>query len=282
MAVEISNALFMSQLSEIRKIKQFLFEERVAFPPVYLPSIDLGPLNAFKLSGSGREPTVEEWELLDAKLTALISMLDDNQRWKMRVHELGFFFKTMPLIFLGLSVFFATFYVLYPTFGVANKALTTACFLFAVFGWTVSQGAMGACAFLGVGAANRKPAAIAAASAAAPAAAPAAPSAAEAFAGDSVDLTNRNLITIRVVLGAVFAFLLAAPISFQGLDALSATLTASANAKDGKNITDATTYALILAPFLFGFSTSLVLALLNRFLETIKTLMGVNKSPAAP
>ena len=104
MAVEISDALFMSQLGEIRKIKQFLFEERVAFPPAYLPSIDLGPLNAFSLADSGREPTVEEWELLDAKLTALISMLDDNQRWKMRVHELGFFFKTMPLIFLGLFV----------------------------------------------------------------------------------------------------------------------------------------------------------------------------------
>jgi hypothetical protein len=282
MAVEISNALFMSQLGEIRKIKQFLFEERVAFPPAYLPSIDLGALNAFTLSGSGREPTVEEWESLDAKLTALISMLDDNQRWKMRVHELAFFFKTMPLIFLGLSVFFATFYVLYQTLDITNAALRTACFLFAVFGWTVSQGAMGACAFLGVGAANRKPAVVVAAAAGAPAAAPAASSTAEAFAGDSVDLTNRNLLTIRVVLGAVFAFLLAAPISFQGLAALSATLKDSNSAQESVKITDAANYALILAPFLFGFSTSLVLALLNRFLETIKTLMGVNKSPAAP
>jgi hypothetical protein len=29
-------------------------------------------------------------------------------------------------------------------------------------------------------------------------------------------------------------------------------------------------------------STSLVLALLNRFLETIKTLMGVGRNPGAP
>ncbi|UYN96836.1 MAG: hypothetical protein KIT25_07885 [Enhydrobacter sp.] len=264
MAVLIGDAQFMSQLTEIRKIKQFLFEERVPIPPAYLPAIDLGELNDFSYGTSGRAPTEEEWALLDAKLTALITMLDDNQRWKMRVHELGFFFKTMPLIFLGCSVFFAAFYVLYQTFRLPDSPLRAFLFLFSVFGWTVSQGAMGACAFLGVSASNHKP--------------PSSANATDVVVSDNVDLTNRNLLTIRIVLGAVFAFLLGAPISFQGLDALSGTF----QSQVAREMTDPSTYALILAPFLFGFSTSLVLALLNRVLETLKTLIGVNRGSTTP
>ena len=266
----ISDLQFLLQLREVKSIKQFLFEERVPIGLAKLQSIDLGSLNVLTYGKGGRAPSTEEWSSLDEKLSALTDLLDQDQRWKLRIRELSLFFRTLPLVFLMFSVLIVIFYMVYPKFVEEGSTLKAICFLFCLLAWAITQGALGACAFLGVSAGNRV--------SSLPAGGSASSTALIALA-DIPDLTNRNLMTIRIVLGAVFAFLFGVPISYVGLEAMRKSFELANTTPDSaSSVPDAATYTLIVAPFLFGFSTSLVLALLSRLLDSIKTFFGISKS----
>ena len=98
----IADERFIRQLDQLRELKQFLFEEKVKFATDDLDCIDLAKLNNISYSGRGRVPSIGEWRILDAKLAKLASYLNDEMRRKIRIRELKIFFKTLPIIFLGM------------------------------------------------------------------------------------------------------------------------------------------------------------------------------------
>jgi hypothetical protein len=83
----ISDRRFAAQLEAIKKLKQFLFSEKVLLQT----DIDLGSLNNLKYAQNGRLPTEGEWKALDQKLASLTPLLTPTLRWKFRVGELQFF-----------------------------------------------------------------------------------------------------------------------------------------------------------------------------------------------
>jgi hypothetical protein len=122
--------------------------------------------------------------------------------------------------------------------------------------WTLSQGGLGACAFLGTRVAIRQ--------------AEAGPS--PELLREAADITDRNVLKIRVVLGCLFGFLLGLPFSSIGLTKMGEFLYRPDN---GMNSSD---LVFIFVPFLIGFSTNLVLAILDRCVVSIRTLMGISAS----
>ena len=94
----IADQRFTEQLNVIKKLKKFLFEERLALPPDILEGIDLGALNNLTSASNGRLPTENEWKALDEKLAKLAPLLTPALRWKFRIRGLRFFFITVPII----------------------------------------------------------------------------------------------------------------------------------------------------------------------------------------
>ena len=278
----ICDKRFAIQLSEILKLKGFLFEEKVKLNPDEEHSIDLGRLNNLRLrngfwNGSGRLPSEEEWKLLDEKLSVLTSHLSDDLRQKIRIRELIRYFYTIPIWFLFASISAVLYYFLYPSFILYASLPSTVSFLGSLVVWTVSQGGLGACAFLGTRMAMKVT----------KGAGPAESSEEEA------DLTDRNFLKTRILLGCLFAFIFGLPLSLNGLEGMrhflfpsSAVLTStSAGAAAAVDISgkasssditiNTTDIVWIVAPFMIGFSIHLVLALLNRFITSMRTFFGI-------
>jgi hypothetical protein len=251
----ISDRGFIKQLNEIRALKQFLFEEKVNFNPDQLSSIDLEGLNNLEYSpyGGGRSPTREEWKLLDKKFSALTAYLNEDLRPKIRIRQLGRYFGLIPLIFLFVVAISTIAYALYPFILTRDTLAWYAIFYTTMAIWTIAQGALGACAYLGTRVTLKKNQGISDSD----------------ILGDLVDITDVNVLRMRIILGSLFAFVIGMPISLQSLNNISKLM------YDSTGNPTASDFVFILVPFLLGFSTNLVLAILGRCVASIQTFFGI-------
>ena len=249
----IGDKRFISQLDELRTLKQFLFEERIQFKNDELDALDLEKLNNLSYSSSGRAPTSTEWKTLDEKLSILASYLNEKLRRKIRIRELGFFFRILPICFLALSVVSTIAYINVPWITDRGSPWKLLIWLVVIMAWLISQGGLGACAFLGTsvifkGTFDTEPV-----------------SSSDNL--ENIDVTDRNSLSIRIVLGTLFAVLLGLPYAVTSLNGLSAIYW-----KGGPP--DESTLSVIFIPFIAGFSTNLVLAVLKRFVVAIEAFFG--------
>jgi hypothetical protein len=145
----IANQRFIRQLDELRALKEFLFEEKVQFKEEDLDSIDLEELNNLSYSASGRIPSAGEWRTLDEKLTKLASYLSDDLRRKIRIRELGLFFKILPICFLTFSVISTILYINFPWIISKGSPWRLFFWLVVTMTWLISQGGAGRMCFFG-------------------------------------------------------------------------------------------------------------------------------------
>jgi hypothetical protein len=253
---KISDRRFIDQLTEVQDLKRFLFEEKAKFDPTQLQSIDLGVLNNLSYSEKGRAPTSGEWKLLDEKISVLASYLTDDLRQKIRIRELRIFFGVIPLTFLVAALltimYFFSFGALFNkgTFGFNLS------YLVCLIVWTVTQGGLGACAYLGTRVAIRRAEKI--------------PLEAGA-SGDATDITDGSILKVRIILGCLFGSLIGLPIAGSAMVKL-----AKAMYPDANEAVEAADFMLMVLPFMVGFSTNLVLAILDRFIDSVRTFFGIS------
>ena len=261
----IADERFIRQLDQLRELKQFLFEEKVKFETDDLDCIDLLELNNISYSGRGRVPSVGEWRTLDAKLAKLASCLNDEMRRKIRIRELKMFFKTLPILFLSVLVISTIFYIWLPWITPTESPWSLPLSLLVSFAWLIAQGGLGACAFLGtsviVGGAQQVKGGAQLTDQRTPDGIPPL---------EKADVTDRNFLIIRVILGTLFAVLLGLPVGIVSLKSIS-------NVWWGGSPPDQVTLLWIFAPFVAGFSTNLVLAILGKAVAAVETFFG---SPA--
>jgi hypothetical protein len=230
----INDKRFINQLDEVRKLKDFLFEEKVQFKSDQLDAIDLGPLNSLSYRASGREPEDAEWKLLDEKLSNLTSYLDENLRPKIRIRELSRFFGLIPLSLLLINAVLVMAYALFPLILTRDSPAWQAAYNVTMLVWTIAQGGLGSCAYLGTRVAIKK-----------------AQGATESdLIRDSADITDINVLKIRIILGALFAFIIGLPVSFRALQMIYESM------NDQTFSLKASDVAVMLVPFLLGFSTN--------------------------
>jgi hypothetical protein len=246
----IANERFIRQLDELRQLKEFLFEEKVQFKEDDLDGIDLEELNNLSYKASGRVPSVGEWRTLDEKLSKLASYLNDDLRRKIRIHELKLFFRILPIGFLATTVVST---ILYANLYLINSGSAWRAFLWLVIicAWSVSQGGLGACAFLGTSVIMKTSILT------------------DTGPRENIDLTDRNFLVIRVILGTSFAVIIGLPYSPLGLN-----LIPNLYLKGTILPVDEYNFMLSLIPFLAGFSTNLVLVILGKFVGAIEGVFG--------
>lgn len=264
----VNDERFWDQLSQVRALKRFLFQESVAFKATDLPHIGLEQLEAISFHTFGRTPNAQEWAVLDSKQSVLSSYLDARLRWKLKLSQLRVFFTTIPVIFLLIAVVALGLSLVRSIFFETPPSHLAACVYSAgVILWTLALGGLGACAFLGttmISESARVSGLLRASDA----------NAAKPLNTD-FDLTDRDLIWTRIVVGILFAFLLGIPLSAGSVGyvehqiAGGNIMTVELNQQLLQNIT------LTLLPFVIGFSTTLVLGVMDRCVATIRTVLGM-------
>jgi hypothetical protein len=249
----ISDRRFMDQLKEVHAFKRFLFEEKVKFEPNVLASIDLGSLNNLNFRVYGRAPTLDEWKQLDEKLLALTSLLTEDLRSRIRIRELGIFFGPIPIIFLCVAIGAIFWFSLFSKiFTDTSSVAYSVNFWASVILWSLAQGGLGACAFLGTRIAVKR----------------AEGASISQTLEETADVTDRNVLKIRILLGCLFGFLLGLPFSAESLNQMGDLVKSIANF-------DATKFLYVVLPFMIGFSTNLVLAILDRLVMSVRTFFGI-------
>ena len=258
---KIGDRLFIQQLSYTRSLVTFLIRRQAL--PQKSPDVlaNLAALGSMRYSHAGRAASEDEWQKLYAISRGLASELPLEIATAFSIWRLRTFFGLFPLIFLimGIAALEATYLE-----GYAMGGWYYFIGLAAVLSWTCALGGLGTSAFFGTSLLAQL---------------------ASATGNDQAklkEITDDTYLRTRLMIGILFAFVLGLPFGHLSLDTASASLF-----KDVVWNADLfTTILHILAPFLLGFSTALVLSILERLIEGIKTTFGVGQPiqqlPSAP
>jgi hypothetical protein len=186
----ISDRRFAAQLESIQRLKQFLFDEQVLFHPDNLENIDLGSLNRLKYDAGGRLPTEAEWKALDQKAGEPDSTLNPY------IAQEASHTRTSLLLYDHSDPFALLLLMTVPPAS-RGSYFFLAPYMLALLIWTLAQGTLGACAFLSVSATADMVKENSASNALYP----------------TIDVTDDNNLSIRIILGALFSLLVALPIA---------------------------------------------------------------------
>jgi hypothetical protein len=228
----------------LRTLKTFLLTEAVKISPEDAPLFFFGKLNHLRRDDKGRLPTDEEWDILDKHSHKLFAyLLDDDLKKRFRL-------KQSTDLIAGLAVVFILLASVSLVFAVSLIPDRFAMFI-TYWLWTVSLGALGALGFLSVNALS--------------------PHREVPF-----DLTNRGLLAVRIVSGALFAFVMSIPVGFDNFVTFRESIANGISAQGAANTAVAfgLQAMLLLLPFILGFSTSVVMLVMNRLVESLAVFFG--------
>jgi hypothetical protein len=247
----INDPTFCTYIKRLKDLHNFLYQEAVPVNPTDAAALEMGNLSALYLHEDGRPPTVQEWNQVEKQTQAIFLLLTPALRRRFLMGGTPWMVAWMPVYFLGaaaLSLFFAviTIEAGWPIFWMLVVYLI----------WLATLGAVGALAFIGMNALSIQ---------------------------DDItfDLTNKRLMLLRVALGALFAVVLTLPFGYSEFIKFCARVAQPFQQlieKAGTAPTDASVLTreaiFLLLPFILGFSTSLVILILNQIVEAVQTFFG--------
>jgi hypothetical protein len=181
------------------------------------------------------------WKQVEEKTLELMKLLGPDERRKVQIK----FISTILLEAVALTLLVIATLALIAALhigeqpGKQQNVLFILCFIC----WFAATGALGSTAFIYVNALSIQ-------------------------VDATADITSRTLVIMRLILGALFAVMLALPFGSQPFHNFSESLS------PGKTI-NPTDNILLLLPFIMGFSTPLVLAVLGRLIQGARVLFGL-------
>lgn len=235
----IADDEFCMQLQQLRRLRQFLVREGLSRTKDGREPLSLDRLNLIKSDPKGKMATFADWKLLEKKQDDLQRLFSPELQHRFRLED-----TQSVIIYLSLGLFVGAFLPLIYAFAQPGSRLEFPCYLV----WTFCLGGLGSLGFLLVNSL--------------------------AVQRDATfDISNRLLIYMRTMLGALLGCVLSLPflLSFKNFIALFHGPQA--------RLEDAVALApYLLSPFVLGFfSTSLVLTVLNRLASGIQTVFGMEQ-----
>lgn len=246
----IGDKQFMDDVAQLKALRSYMIRQaKIA----QAGTIELGQLNLLYFHEAGRLPTYDEWTTLEDRSSELYQHLTEADRRRFLYGQIPrFVIKTASSlgVLALMSLVGAVATTLFFGLGAVNVSLTS---FMAFLLWAAALGGIGSIAFIGMNAL--------------------------AVQEDATfDITNEKLIALRVVLGALFAVVITLPFGFEafknfilGLFTRDSTTSSALALKS----------VLLLLPFILGFSTTLVIMVLNQFIEAVQMFFGKRNSPAA-
>jgi hypothetical protein len=235
----------MANVKQLKALRAFVVQLAIPFK-----GMSLGDLNLLRYEKVGRSPTAEEWGMLEDCTQRMYQYLSEPLRRKFLYSQIPMWV-TLTAGILGAVAVVALFGAFVSVVDQSKGPLIVfLCFL----AWVAALGAMGSIAFIGMNALSVQDDA-------------------------TFDLTNSKLLILRIALGALFGLVLTLPFGFHGFARFCLELAdtkAPTSAESGLAIQS----VKLLLPFILGFSTTLVIMILNQFVEAIQSFFGKKSSPA--
>ena len=237
----------MSSVDRLKSLHSFLYQEAIPMSPSDATSLLMGNLHALYFKKGGRKPTIEEWNQVDVQTQASYNLLNPTQRRKFLVSRVSGALTRLPIYLL----FAAVISIIIPVFAL-NLAWLTTLYLVFYLVWTGSLGSLGALSSIGMNALSIQ---------------------------DDItfDITNAGLRSLRVIIGALFAVVLDAPFGYHAFfnfcNNLAFPVFGNSQPVDPSEWTIGK-IILLLAPFIFGYSTSTVILILNQLIDAVQSLFG--------
>lgn len=257
----ISDPDFMRQLLVLRDLKEFIYSRAVKVPTDQQPLLAFETLNLLKseIGTGGRAATEEEWRELDERLQGLNALLSDAERREFRltrtpgfVNYMAAGFLLLAIAALAVSIFPPNINVL-PTGGDSEANTRAGWVLAGYLAWLLSLGGIGSIAFIGVNALAIQ-------------------------ADATFDLANPGQVLRRIILGALFGIVLALPFGYAYFLAFCQGMALPEALVAGRTTITVEQGAALLVPFVLGFSSSLVMLVLNRLVQGAETVFGIRRS----
>jgi hypothetical protein len=237
--VAISDAQFMADLKRLRELRSFFIEQAVQLKPTEAGTISFGRLNLLRYDGTGRSPAIEEWDALETLTQELFRHLSDPLRRRFLYTRLPSWFSQAAAVLGCVAILSLIACTVIWGHGGWDRI-----FPFYVL-WLASLGGIGAISFIGMNALSIQ---------------------------DDVtfDLSNPKLLLLRIGLGCLFGIVLTLPFGYNSFTTFIQFLL------DPENVNPVLTLqaVLLLLPFVLGFSTSLVIMILNQFVEATQVFFG--------
>jgi hypothetical protein len=248
----INDMQFIRDLNRLKELRSFFIQEAVRVDDQ--GALSFGELNLLRYSQTGRPPTQDEWSDVEYHTQTLFGLLTEPLRQRFVRGDIPAWIAALPfaLMILALTALIAAIratvqIITVPQWELHDLGLHTLPFYLV---WLISLGALGAVAFIGMNALSVQH-------------------------DITFDVSNRRLMLLRITLGALFGLVLTLPFGFAGFMQF---LTISLGQKLPPEFATPTTVwsqaTLLLLPFVLGFSTSLVITIMNRLVESVQAFFG--------
>ncbi len=241
----ISDEIFCRQLSRLKQLHEFLYQEAVPVSSTNSEMLGIADLTGLHYSQEGRAPTFEEWGKVESRTRLVFLMLTPTLRRKFLMGGTPWMIAWLPIYFMAMAIVALAFAM------VAMNAVDWPEYLifFVYLAWLVSLGVIGACASVGMNVLSIQ---------------------------DDItfDVTNVRLLALRMTLGALFAVVLTLPFGYPEFLGFCRSIWKPSqfyNPTAGALTTQA---IFLLLPFVLGFSTSLVMLVLNQLVEAVQAFFG--------
>jgi hypothetical protein len=236
---------FVAHLRLLMRVRERILYDRVHLEADDEQHLDLGYLNTLRpvpftrSKIDTRRANLREWNDVEVKVRILTKYLSSEQLRKIQLERFSGFF----IVWAAIIFSFAIFSLIVALSSADNPGATTFVIAYFVI-WLATAGALGSAAFIYVNALSIQ-------------------------VDPSVDVMSAGPVMMRMVLGGLFGVILGLPFGFENFKKFSHNILStnpSTSIEEG---------ILLLLPFILGFSTPLVLAILNRFIQSIQTFFGV-------
>ncbi len=232
----------------------FIRREGVSIPPEKAGLLVLGEIGRLRKASfwkreKGRPPTEQEWVALETRLQELYALLDEPSRRGFYIRKSEFLLIYVPfaMTLLAAGSLIAAISqeprLLIHVFGETDipRQWHACCYIV----WLMALGVLGSVAYVAMNALSLEK-------------------------DITFDIGNKKLLTIRLIMGAIFGLILALPFGFDEFEQFVSQFTS----KSGGAPPDATSAAMLLMPFVFGFSTTVVLMFINRVVDAVGVIFG--------
>jgi hypothetical protein len=231
---------------------EFIRREGVRLPPEKAVLLDLGEIGRLRKASlwrgeKGRPPTEREWVALETRIQELHALLEEPCRRGFYIRKSAFLLIHVPFAMTLLAVGSLIAAIshepvfLSRMFGVADSARQWHICCYIV--WLMTLGVLGSVAYVAMNALSLEK-------------------------DITFNIGNRKLLTIRLILGAIFGLILALPFGFDQFEQFVRQITSNGAGADAKRA------AMLLMPFVFGFSTTVVLTFIDRVVDAVGVILG--------
>jgi hypothetical protein len=250
-AVFVNDAQFITDLERLKQLRSFLIQEAININAEDSNHLSFGGLNLLRFRFDGRAPTEEEWVTVEFHTQMLFGLLTEPLRRRFILGEIPGWISLLPLGTAAVAIAALIGAIVSQNRDIFHFKTVGADTLPFYVIWLICLGAIGAVAFIGMNALSVQQ-------------------------DVTFDLSNQRLMILRIALGSLFGLVLSLPFGFKGfLEFLLAITTDNSSASGAPTTTTFTTQALaLLLPFILGFSTSLVIMILNRLVDAVQAFFG--------